>query len=375
MSDAVATFLRASIVPEVPASHLAGLADGVDLTGLPARADYHGISGYVLQGLRGAVADGVPVEPAVVAELERLQAEARIRQLLVRRDLAWLQTHLEEWEVPWLVLKGPVLSDRVHPGGALRSYRDLDVLVSGARFVEVVRALGRAGAEPSPEARAAAPGTTEGELSLRLPDGTVLDLHQHILTAHRERFEVDVAGMLSRRRVVRLRDGAEVPTFDETDTVLHLALHAVSAGGHRLVWWADLRHCIERDPPSWHELVDRARRTRTTSVLALALGVAEDQGVQVPVDLRELAVSPRWVASVRRAWRAQPPGAALGRERSLAKALTRSTCDSLAGSLRDVGRRARSVLAHPAGEASRPRAVDDTARLSRYQGGRGRREL
>jgi hypothetical protein len=199
MSDAVATFLRASIVPEVPASHLAGLADGVDLTGLPARADYHGISGYVLQGLRGAVADGVPVEPAVVAELERLQAEARIRQLLVRRDPAWLQTHLEEWEVPWLVLKGPVLSDRVHPGGALRSYRDLDVLVSGARFVEVVRALGRAGAEPSPEARAAAPGTTEGELSLRLPDGTVLDLHQHILTAHRERFEVDVAGMLSRR--------------------------------------------------------------------------------------------------------------------------------------------------------------------------------
>ena len=66
----------------------------------------------------------------------------------------------------------------------------------------------------------------------------------------------------------------EVPTFDETDTLVQLALHAAMAGGNRLLWCKDLEQAVTNGDPDWDQVIARARAANAGPPVAVMLALA-----------------------------------------------------------------------------------------------------
>ena len=114
-------------------------------------------------------------------------------------------TVVDKESFPWVVMKGPVLSERCYARPDLRAYGDLDMLVPPASFPGAVAAAVDAGATLVDRNWPLAHRQMRGELMLVLPRGTVLDLHWHVLNEPeaREWFPLDPAAMVARRRLER----------------------------------------------------------------------------------------------------------------------------------------------------------------------------
>ena len=172
----------------------------------------------------GGVADDV---------LERLAAgrhEAASHHLVVRGVLAHVGAVLDAADIPWLVFKGPVLSSSMYCDPGMRRYSDLDVLVPPDRFADAVAAMEAAGFwnpvtswSPQVYFRAGAIAFNVGWISV--------DLHWHVMFKYQDRhwYHIDPELLFARRRAVDI-GGRSYATFDEVDTVFHLALHASPRG-------------------------------------------------------------------------------------------------------------------------------------------------
>lgn len=333
--EALAPFLRAGGLPEL-----------VDA------AVRHGIENLAYLSVRGLPHDVVAPHHdhlRLLAELHERTVAIHLRSL---GDLAVVGGALGRAGVAWAVFKGPVLSERLYRRTDLRQYQDVDVLVGADACADAEDALVAAGA-----ARVGGDGDTSelGQSHLVLPLGTVLDLHWDLVNRPEVRASLDVrsAEVLARRQHVRLGD-VEVPTFDATDTVLHLALHAALAGGTRLLWLKDVERAAHAADVDWAGLTDRARAWRAAAPVGTVLARATRiLGAPVPVShLRDLAPAAvdRVVPSLLdRAW---PP----------------ETCGPRAPSYlwtrfrRDTARRSAVVTVRRAAWAARQRAAGRSTR-------------
>ncbi|MGH9104198.1 MAG: nucleotidyltransferase family protein [Acidimicrobiales bacterium] len=215
----------------------------------------HGIAGFLALFLRGL--PGVPAELARSAERARRAALAQ--HLRVVSTLNLVSGVLQGLGAPWVVIKGPALSSLVYSRPDLRSYGDLDVVVHHGAFGDALAALEHAGCTVLDQNWPLVRAMHRGELSLRMPGGTILDLHWHLLNEPelRHAFTVPVPEALSRRHLTSIH-GTPVAVLDPTDAVLHLILHGGLSGGHRLVWYADLQQSLVHRPPDWDALCSRA---------------------------------------------------------------------------------------------------------------------
>lgn len=182
------------------------------------------------------------------------------------------------------IVKGPAVA-RFYP--ALdRYYGDIDVLVDPddvPAAVGVLTGLGAIGLEPLHWPRA----DGIGELQLSMPGGIPLDLHGHLIQHDdvRRRFSLDTARMLRRRHTAEI-DGCRIDVLDDVDALIHVAVHAVVAGGHRLVWLADI-DAVAAHVDLGTTLVARAREYGAGLAVAVMLARARRVlGTQVSV--REL---------------------------------------------------------------------------------------
>ena len=202
-------------------------------------------------------ADGGRVSPALRAEVAGQVRADVLRVLALRAELPLLSAALHA-SAPWVVLKGPVLPQRV--GATVsRSYGDLDLLVSRRDFPTVVEALEAVGCTVLERNWSLLRQLGPGELALRTPGGHHVDLHWHLLNdpEGRRAFPVSTEQLLE-RRTSTLLDGALVPVLDDVDMSLHVVLHAAKSGADHLIWLYDLAAAVERDP-DWDQLVRTAR--------------------------------------------------------------------------------------------------------------------
>ena len=252
-----------------------------------------------------AVADGVS---DLDRRLEALEHTTARRQLQVRAALQRVATTLGD-EVPWLTFKGPVLAAAGWAGLGPRSSLDIDVLVAPDRFrtaLGLLEGSGHTVTEANWRMLRRAPA---GQLHLTTPFGIGLDLHWHLVNAPdlRRGFDIDVPGFLERRVAQQVGD-VVVPTLDPTDTVLHLALHTVESGAHRLSWFVDLHTTARRPQVDWLTLEERAEAQGLGLVTAAAL--QRTVGLfGTPVDLemvRRLDGGSRRLAQLRRWDRRRP---------------------------------------------------------------------
>ncbi len=231
-------------------------AAGRALPQLPRAARYHGIGAGAWLALREA---GLPTPVAI--DLERQYQRATLWHLLMLGQLGRVGAALDDAGIPWLTFKGPVISETLYPRSDLRQYVDLDVFVAPDRFADALEVTVALGATVIEHDWSRVLHEMKGELNVALDSGGVVDLHWSLLYDEhlRRQFSWHDGDLLARRRTVTLSDGCEVPTFDPTDTLLHLLVHACLAGGQRLGWMRDVRLAAAAPDVDADALLQRAR--------------------------------------------------------------------------------------------------------------------
>ena len=230
--------------------------------------------------------------------LDRLavgRRQAATHHLLVRDVLARVGAVLDAAGIPWLVFKGPVLSSSVYCDSGMRRYSDLDVLVPPDRFADAVAAMEDANYgnpvtswAPQVYFRSGAIAFSVGRISV--------DLHWHVVYKYQDRrwYSIDPDQLFARRRPVDIA-GTTCATFDEVDTLFHLALHAAREGCHRLVWLKDIELAIAVGQPDLDELVRRSVAARCAPAVGIALARSKWLlGTAVPDDIVTALVGRVW---------------------------------------------------------------------------------
>ncbi len=269
--------------------HVAG--HGLEI--LIARAIEHRVGPPVLLSLDG-LSD---VDPTSLRRLQDLHRRGLARQMLAVAELRLVSQAFASAGLRWAVVKGAVVAHGYYTRPDLRTYSDIDVLVDRSNFAAAVTVLERVGAQVLDQNWDLLCADARGQVHLRLPAGTPLDLHWHLVNRGHEREAVHVrtGPLLERARTVDV-GGLAVPTLDGLATLAHLCLHAGLSGGDRLGWLKDVDRATAHLDPDWDALVALAREWRARLLIGLVLRRTHATlGTPVPASVFQRLL-PRWTA-------------------------------------------------------------------------------
>lgn len=241
---------------------------------------------------------------------------------------------------PWAVFKGPVLSENAHPAPGLRTYHDIDLLVSPRDIREVSARFGAAGWHIIDFRDMLRNPETPGEMHWVSPTGMLIDLHWSMINmaSTRRLFSVPTEDILDRRTHVQI-GLAGAWTLDATDSLVHVCLHAALTGAHRMLLLLDADQ-LARQVIDWDGVISRARSWSAAPAVAIVLARARALlGTPLPRDLNQrLGVAPGLRLITGSVDRLQPVST-LRQEASLARLIARSARPHSYGTLAAIGRR------------------------------------
>ncbi len=193
-----------------------------------------------------------------------------------RQILFAVKRALNDADVRWMVVKGPVIAARFYPAEWTRQYNDIDIVVHPDDVGGAIDALCDAGAKMLDRNWGMIARKRQGEVSL-VYGSTLLDLHWHFYSSPsiRRRCGVNMRAVLNRRRETNL-SGLTVPIMDDLDGLIFLATHAVLSGGHRAKWMLDFAFAFRTLNPPLAELFVRAREHDAALQLAVMIQRVED---------------------------------------------------------------------------------------------------
>src|SRR6202795_4528266 len=221
-------------------------------------AEYHGVLPLAARSLiellcveSGRVKDGRGLPPEVERSL-RSAYEANLRRgLWFAAELARIMQQFESRQLRALPYKGPALAQSLYRDLGLRSFSDLDFLISPADFGRVKQALAEIGYRPSAHVNPAVENPAIERLWLRTgyersfdsAAGENLVELQWALLPHFYAVDLGVVDLLARagRTVV---GGSEVPCLSPEDSLLALCLHAAKHLWTRLIWLSDIAETL-----------------------------------------------------------------------------------------------------------------------------------
>jgi hypothetical protein len=339
-----------------------------ELHGLARAAAYHGIAGYV-----HAAAAHLPVVPEEErTRLEAVRKRTAMNHLRGLAQLRFLRDTFDDAGIPWLVVKGPTLATPVHGASDLRWYGDLDVVVPPRQLEGALTALEARGCETLDRNWRLIHAEMKGEVHVRLPMGTELDLHWHLLNDLRPRgaFSVPIPALFERSQQLDV-GGIEVPTLDPADTVVYVVLHMMLSGADRLVWVKDLERLLALPSAPPPATLERARAWGVGLALVAALD-RMDRAVGSPPAARELLEdAPRrrvWTKLSRLAWARSPVEREDGGP-SLARVVARSVRPTQRGSMWELTRKTWEHLRSDGATDHTQLLPADDPRSDRYDAG------
>lgn len=193
-------------------------------------------------------------------------------------------------DVHLLSYKGPAIAYSAYNTLSLRSFADLDLLVSPQQKTDLLQVLKQAGfKQVLPKVRLKSyiqrkKQRIEYETSLTSQDGlTDLDVHWH-LAAPFESFPLTVEAMWSRRESLPEISGVE--TLCREDLIIALCFHGMKHLWRQLEWIGCLLGIIENsanDPIDWQQVERLARKAKCLRIL--------DLGIKLVTDLAETEVA------------------------------------------------------------------------------------
>lgn len=291
--------LIAAIAPQADA--LACLLDdrqavaAVDWDWLMERAESHRVAALVASRLRcGPIAAHIPSH--VRARCDAIQQRSAQRVDAARRTLHDLVPGLRSQAIPFLLIKGSLLAERVYRDPLIRPFYDIDVIVPRSSLPAAeafLRSWGYAlggtwmllGPAPaSPLARQAADHIARQAYLLvfhnlayvpLLGDGRrPIDLHWQIVPRGRLRMGED---QLWAQTTLAEADGLEVRTLNGEATLIHQAMHALEAWFHsfRLLHLCDLAWMVANGTERYANLWPIAHDWGATYHVELALRLVD----------------------------------------------------------------------------------------------------
>lgn len=243
----------------------------VSVSYLTAAGQFHRLRPALRRRLRSSDAPEQLLMPLEMARHAQL-----MRQMRAGHDLALIVAAFGT-QVRWATAKGPVLTDVVWPHPDMREYTDVDVFVHPSDFASALTRLEAAGFTYVDRNWPEIMRLGRAELAMQGPSGFPLDLHWDINVSRRARraFKSNLPAMLGRLRQVRTGTGVPVPTFDATDSLIHLAHHAAQSGANRLVWIGDVLHASRSQDVDWSALSRRTLEAGMTTTVGIVLARAE----------------------------------------------------------------------------------------------------
>jgi hypothetical protein len=260
---------------------------GVDPQRLASAARYHGAAGYLHGALQDASAEAAALD--AVSGVYHLGIGISMRALA---DLANVAPILDDAGVEWLIVKGPVVAERLYAEPGLRTFDDLDLVVRAGSFARAIEALESAEVSILDRNWRLLHREMRGQVHLTLRHGTLLDLHWHLINRDRMQFAIPMEEIFERSRTVEVA-GLSVRTPDVVDTLVHLCVHASLSGGNRLVWAKDVERAILMERPAWDAVVARALAWRAGQATAAMLARAVRMfGAPVPEEVPKALGAP-----------------------------------------------------------------------------------
>lgn len=265
-------------------------------------AGHHGVVALAAQNL---IRHAPSLPPDVAPILRSAYEENLRRSLWFGTELARILQHFGQVGLAAIPYKGPVLAQFAYGDLGLRSFSDLDLLVSPSDFARAKTALADISYRPSQEISPAVERLwlkTGYERSFDSSAGRNLVELQWALLPYFYAIDSVPAGFQIddlRARAGSLRLGMDesatlVPCLSPEDSLLLLCLHAAKHLWTRLIWVADVAESLQARAIDFPLLMERAKTLGILRILAVSCWLAENLlGTPLPPAVRQLLLDDR----------------------------------------------------------------------------------
>jgi len=217
-----------------------------------------------------------------------------VHAMLMLGELRRLLRTLNERDIPAVVLKGPVLGERVYPEPSLRPFGDIDLLIHEINLETVAGLLRERGYVDKNE-----PDQHNGRLHhchglfqriMRHPEsGAIIEIHCDHLQIGLEPVSMDEIWARSEPIAFGNQCARSLAT---PDLFVQLCVHLHRHGFERLIWFKDLDLLVRRGVVDWDAVCARARQEGCTESVAYTLWLLERVlHTPLPSAARDLVVS------------------------------------------------------------------------------------
>ena len=240
----------------------------VDWNEILVLAEFHGVLPLAARNL---IEHGRALPTEIERALRSAQEENLRRSLWFTAELARILQHFERRQLRAVPFKGPVLAQMLYRDAGLRSYSDLDFLISPDDFERAKQSLADIGYRPAADLTPAVERLWLRKGYERSFDGAagknLVEL-QWALLPYFYAVDLGVKDLLARSQRTGI-GSCEVPCLSPDDSLLVLCLHAAKHLWTRLIWLSDIAETLRTQPVDYGLVVSRAR----------ALGIARILGV------------------------------------------------------------------------------------------------
>ncbi len=246
-------------------------------------AERHGVAGLLHRALRQA---GQVLPEKERIRIDRRVVAGRLIQMSNYQGIRRILEGLETTGIQAVVLKGPVLAERLYGDYALRYSSDLDLLIvpEDLKAVEgLLSSLGYHSQDPSSSWYAR---DYTHQLSFAHAEFSLVEVHFHLLVE----FGVTIPArdFLSRSVPFQMRDGSRCRILNAEDEAFYLLLHAIHHEFVRFCWLCDIWNFARLHPGlDWDVVFQRARENHVQEALLYAVEVLRRRlGLECPAPLR-----------------------------------------------------------------------------------------
>ena len=272
-------------------------------------AEHHGVLPLAARNLIEQC--GVENRRGLPREVERsLRSayEANLRRnLWFTAELARIMQHFERRQLRALPYKGPLLAQLLYRDPGLRSFSDLDFLISPADFDRAKQALAEIGYRPSVQLNSAVESPAVERLWLRTGyersfDGAagknLIELQwallPHFYALDMRAEDMRVQDLLARSGTTVVGE-REMPCLSPEDSVLVLCLHAGKHLWTRLIWLSDIAETLRIQTIDCSLVLSRARALGIARILGVSFWLVKNLlWAEIPEPAEEMiAADPR----------------------------------------------------------------------------------
>jgi hypothetical protein len=264
---------------------------GVNWHELLRLAEQHGVLPLLARNL-SVHARELPLE---IEQQLRSAFEGNVRRnLWFASELGRIADYLDKQDLRVIPFKGPLLAESVYGDLALRTFSDLDFLISPAGFERAKLALAELGYRPAEELSPAVERFWLRKGYERSFDGTagknLVELQWGVLP-YFYAVNLGIDDLLARSGRTSV-GGVEVACLSPEDSLLVLCLHAAKHLWTRLIWLCDIAETLRTQTIDYARVIARAQSVGILRIVGVGFWLAEQLlGAEIPQPAGQLLAS------------------------------------------------------------------------------------